>query len=65
MLTNFNIEQFLSLDGYVNDVRKNRRKLSVDNKGTQEFFTPYSIVKRMTRWFFIFIYMNYLLHNDL
>ena len=47
MLTNFNIEQFLSLDGYINDVRKNRRKLSEGNKGTQEFFTPYSIVKRM------------------
>ena len=47
MLTNFNIEQFLSLDGYVNDVRKKRRKLSVGNKGSQEFFTPYSIVKRM------------------
>ena len=47
MFTNFNIEQFLSLDGYVNDVRKNRRKLSVCNKGTQEFFTPYPIVKRM------------------
>ena len=47
MLTNFNIEQFLSLDGYVNDVRKKRRKLSVGNKGSQEFFTPYPIVKRM------------------
>lgn len=47
MLTNFNIEQFLSLDGYVNDVRKSRRKLSEGNKGSQEFFTPYSIVKRM------------------
>lgn len=47
MLTNFNIEQFLSLDGYVNDVRKSRRKLSDCNKGSQEFFTPYSIVKRM------------------
>ena len=47
MLTNFNIEQFLSIDGYVNDVRKKRRKLSVGYKGSQEFFTPYSIVKRM------------------
>ena len=47
MLTNFNIEQFLSLDGYVNDVRKKRRKLSAGNKGSQEYFTPYSIVKRM------------------
>lgn len=43
-MTNFNIEQFLSLDGYVNDVRNDRRKGS---GGTQEFFTPYSIVKRM------------------
>ena len=47
MLANFNIEQFLSLDGYVNDVRKSRRKLSEGNKGSQEFCTPYSIVKRM------------------
>ena len=44
MMTNFNIEQFLSLDGYVNDVRKDRRK---GKGGSQEFFTPYSIVKRM------------------
>lgn len=43
-MTNFNIEQFLSLDGYVNDVRKDRRK---GKGGSQEFFTPYSIVKRM------------------
>ena len=47
MLTKFNIEQFLSLDGYVNDVRKKRRKSSECNKGSQEYFTPYSIVKRM------------------
>ena len=44
MMTNFNIKQFLSLDGYVNDVRKDRRK---GPGGTQEFFTPYYIVKRM------------------
>lgn len=44
MITNFNIEQFLSLDGYANSVRKDRRKGS---GGSQEFFTPYSIVKRM------------------
>ena len=44
MMTNFNIEQFLSLDGYVNDVRKDRRK---GNGATQEYFTPYSIIKRM------------------
>ena len=55
MLTNFNIEQFLSLDGYVNDVRKNRRKLSVGNKGTQEFFTPYPIVKRLFLFLYIYI----------
>ena len=39
-MTNFNIEQFIDRD-YVTDVRKNRRKV------TQEFFTPYSIIKRM------------------
>ena len=44
MFTNFNIKQFLSLDGYANNARKDRRKGS---GGTQEFFTPYSIVKRM------------------
>ena len=36
----FNIQQFIDRD-YVTDVRKNRRKV------TQEFFTPYSIIKRM------------------
>ena len=41
---NFNIEQFLSLDGYDNDVRKARRKGA---GGTAEFYTPYSFVKRM------------------
>ena len=40
----FNIEHFLNLQGYATDERKSRRKGS---KGTQEFFTPYSIVKRM------------------
>ena len=40
----FNIEQFLNLQGYASDERKSRRKGS---KGTQEFFTPYSIVKKM------------------
>lgn len=44
MIANFNIEQFLSLDGYANSVRKDRRKGS---GGSQEFFTPHSIVKRM------------------
>ena len=42
-MNKFNIEQFLSLEGYV-DSRLNRRK---DNEKTNEFFTPYSIVKRM------------------
>ena len=35
-----NIQEFIDRD-YVTDVRKNRRKV------TQEFFTPYSIIKRM------------------
>ena len=41
---NFNIEQFLDLSDYATDKRKARRK---GTKSTQEFFTPYSIVKRM------------------
>ena len=41
---NFNIEQFLSLSGYDTEIRKARRK---GKNGTQEFFTPYSIVKKM------------------
>ena len=44
MPNNFNIEQFLSLEGYVTQTRLARR---TGSKGTQEFFTPYSIVKRM------------------
>lgn len=40
----FNIEQFINLQGYATDERKPRRKGS---KGTQEFFTTYSIVKKM------------------
>ena len=44
MKTTFNIEQFLSLDNYATDERKSRRSGS---SGTQEFYTPYSIVKRM------------------
>ena len=40
----FNIEQFLDLSDYATDKRKARRKGA---NGTQEFFTPYSIVKRM------------------
>lgn len=43
MQTNFNIEQFLDLTGY-EESRADRRKGS---GGTQEFFTPYSIVKKM------------------
>ena len=41
---NFDIEQFLDLSNYATEVRKSRRKTG---KNTQEFFTPYSIVKRM------------------
>ena len=41
---NFNIEQFLDLSNYATEERVARRKGS---KSTQEFFTPYSIVKRM------------------
>ena len=43
-MVKFNIEQFLNLQGYATEERKSRRKGS---KGTQEFFTPYSIVKKM------------------
>ena len=43
-MKNFSIEQFLSLDNYTTDERLSRRKGS---GGSQEFFTPYSIVKRM------------------
>ena len=39
----FDIKKFLDLEGY-SDSRQDRRKGS---GGTQEFFTPYSIVKRM------------------
>ena len=49
MKTEFNIEEFLSLDGYATDERKARRKtnnkLKISN--TNEYFTPYSIVKKM------------------
>ena len=41
---NFNIEQFLDLSNYATDKRKARRK---GKNGTQEFYTPYSIVKKM------------------
>ena len=47
MDNNFNIEQFLDLTGY-EEIRKIRRKAKYNtSKGTNEFFTPYSIVKRM------------------
>ena len=48
------IEQLLDLSKYVTDVRAERRK---QGKGTSaEFFTPYSIVKRM-RAGFLFLYI--------
>lgn len=40
-----NIEQFLDITDYATETRKSRRKNSSVN--SQEFFTPYSIVKRM------------------
>ena len=43
---NFDIEQFLDLTGYEQS-RLDRRKNNKEGKSTQEFFTPYSIVKRM------------------
>ena len=49
MVNNFNIEKFLDLSTYVTDERKERRKNrhNASIKDTHEFFTPYSIVKRM------------------
>ena len=38
---NFDIEKFLSLEGYDNEIRKARRKTGISSN---EFFTPYSIV---------------------
>lgn len=47
-LDNFNIEQFLDLSNYATDVRVSRRKTKNDDGiASNEFFTPYSIVKRM------------------
>ena len=40
----FDIKEFLNLDNYATDIRLSRRK---DAGSTQEFFTPYSIVKKM------------------
>ena len=50
MNNKFNIEQVLDLTNYETSVRLNRRGdgwLCSSNKKTQEFFTPYSIVKHM------------------
>ena len=41
--SNFNIQKFIDID-YATDKRKARRKGA---NGTQEFYTPYSIVKKM------------------
>ena len=38
------IQNFLSLDNYVTEDRESRRK---GTSGTQEFYTPYTIVKHM------------------
>ena len=38
------IEQLLNIDNYASETRKERRK---GIKSTQEFFTPYEIVKKM------------------
>ena len=43
-MINFQQRIFLSLEGYDTEVRKSRRKTG---KSTNEFFTPYSIVKKM------------------
>lgn len=40
----FMIEQLLNIDDYATETRRARRKGS---KSTQEFFTPYEIVKKM------------------
>lgn len=51
MNNKFSIEQFLDLTNYETNIRLNRRGDgwlgSSNNKKTQEFFTPYSIVKHM------------------
>ena len=50
MKTDFNIEEFLSLDGYATDERVTRRKtndkLKISN--TNEYFTPFSLVQYMS-----------------
>ena len=45
MNNNFNIVEFLDLSNYATEKRVARRKGG--KKSTQEFFTPYDIVKRM------------------
>lgn len=45
MNNNFDIEKFLDLSEYATDERKDRRK---GEDATNEFFTPYSIVKKMS-----------------
>ena len=47
MNNNFNIVEFLDLSNYATDERKARRKNNKNGKSTAEFFTPYSIVKKM------------------
>ena len=46
-----NIEDFLNLDNYANNIRLSRRKANifkaVSTENTQEFFTPYRIIKKM------------------
>ena len=44
MNKDFDIEAFMSLENYASDERKKRRKGA---GGTQEFFTPYELVKKM------------------
>ena len=48
------IETLLDLTNYTTDSRVARRKNSKVN--TQEFFTPYSIIKRMRAGFYFYIY---------
>ena len=54
------IETLLDLTNYATDTRVARRKNSKVN--TQEFFTPYSIVKRMCSCF-LFLYIWQIMKN--
>lgn len=45
MNKDFNIEDFLSLEGY--NKQFNREARRKDSRGTQEFFTPYILVKKI------------------